>query len=150
MQYTSPPRSNGGFGSPSYPQYPHNGKGDRNIPVVKLNLDEDDYLQPKSSKPRAYMDLIQAPGNLRNRFINLVSKMVKHIDLGLETKGTLTFVICLDTLFIFNSLVYPNSSNVISSILQHGILTIVLDIWVKVICKYFHVYSNISKNVPQL
>jgi hypothetical protein len=30
---------------------------------IRLPIDEDDYLQPKSTNPRAYMDLVDGPGN---------------------------------------------------------------------------------------
>ena len=45
--------------------YPSGNKPDK---YKKLALDEDNYLQPNSSKPRAYTDIIDGPGKFTHLY----------------------------------------------------------------------------------
>ena len=58
------PLRNGSAGKVNIPNYYTKHTPDFN--KMQLPLDEDDYLQPKSSKPRAYADLIDGQGNSDN------------------------------------------------------------------------------------
>lgn len=54
------PHRNGSAGKANIPNY--YTKHSPGFNKMQLPLDEDDYLQPKSSKPRAYADLIDGQG----------------------------------------------------------------------------------------
>lgn len=65
------PHRNGSAGKANIPNY--YTKHSPGFNMMQLPLDEDDYLQPKSSKPRAYADLIDGQGT------NLLIYMYRYV-----------------------------------------------------------------------